>query len=148
MIDEVKDFFEKHKTEIIVVAAGIAIVSGTILIAKKWGTITDNYPEALKQSATIKDGFIKSVKQPTIGLNNYQPQAVLQVKSTLSIPMVIQEAPLDAKGGDKIIEVSSHIRTLSLGRHASPVKVSTAMNNGFILNQAQTWVGAYSKAIA
>lgn len=143
----VRKIYRKHKTEIIIIAISVAIVGGTILIKKDWGAITIKYPEVLKKSTKIKDEFIKSVKQPTIGLINTQPQTIPQVTSNLSVPMVIREAPLDTKVGEKIIEVSSHIRTLRSGCHASSMKVSTAMNNGYILNQGQTWVGAYSKAL-
>lgn len=45
-------------------------------------------------------------------------------------------------------DVSAHLRTLAEGRHASAVKVATALDNGFVLKEGQTWVVAFSKGKA
>jgi len=148
MIDEIRKFIKKHKTEIIVVAAGIVVVSGTIIIAKNWSAITDNFSGAIKPDTKINYGIIKGIEQPAPSLIKNQPRAIPEINKALITQTIIQKAPLEITPTEKIIGVSSHLRNLPSGYHASPMKVSTAMNNGFILNQGQTWVDAYSKAMA
>lgn len=43
------------------------------------------------------------------------------------------------------IEVSNHIRNLPEGWNASPLKIETAQDYGFNLEQGQTWVDSYTK---
>ena len=45
-------------------------------------------------------------------------------------------------------DVSAHLRTLPEGCHASAEKIATALDNGFILQEGQTWVEAFTKGIA
>ena len=45
-------------------------------------------------------------------------------------------------------DVSSHLRTLPKGWHASADKVATALDNGFVLKDGQTWVEAFTKGNA
>lgn len=143
MEGEINNFYKKHKNVIITIGTGIVVVGGMILIGKNWSTITDNFSETVKHGAEVKDRIIAAVEQPAIGLIKNHARAIPDVKQALTISAAIQEAPI----GENIIGVRPHIRNLSVGYHISPMKVRTAMNNGFILNQGQTWVGAYSRAI-
>ena len=45
-------------------------------------------------------------------------------------------------------DVSKHIRNLPYGRHASAEKIATALENGFVLSENQTWVVDYAKGMA
>ena len=45
-------------------------------------------------------------------------------------------------------DVSAHLRTLPEGWHASPDKVATALDNGFVLEEGQTWVESFTKGNA
>lgn len=45
-------------------------------------------------------------------------------------------------------DVSAHLRTLPEGCHASAEKVATALENGFVLQEGQTWVEAFTKGKA
>ena len=45
-------------------------------------------------------------------------------------------------------DVSAHLRTLPEGWHASADKVATALDNGFVLKEGQTWVETFTKGNA
>lgn len=47
----------------------------------------------------------------------------------------------------KIINISSHIRSLPTGINPSIVKVNTALENGFVLSEGETWVIDYTKQV-
>ncbi len=45
-------------------------------------------------------------------------------------------------------DVSAHLRNLHSGCHASAEKIATALDHGFVLNEGQTWVDAFTKGLA
>ena len=127
-------WIKKHKKELII--AGISIGTLTLIVL------------GIKNQETIKalwDSLREAVKQPT----TKAIEAVTEVAAEIPSNPIQEAANATVSGSvSDPIEVSSCIRTLHDGWHASPEKIATAQENGFKLGDNQTWVRSYTKRIA
>ena len=126
-MEEKKNLFEKikeHKTEIIVTGVTIISLAGVILLAKNW--------DSVKEFGVT--GFLK---------NGSEPGATI-----MPVSKPIENNTSKILASNKIIDVSEHIRSLSVGYHASAEKLATAATHGYNLLPNQTWVIPYTKNYA
>ncbi|MFJ5792699.1 hypothetical protein ACIP9G_21800 [Lysinibacillus sp. NPDC093197] len=117
-----KSFFEKakeHKKEIIIGTAIVFSVMGTILVVKNRAII----------KPFIKSSLIGKVSTKSIETNN-------------------NVSPLVSEPIDYTINVREHIRNLPKGWNPSSNKVELASKYGYLLEENQTWVNAYTKTSA
>lgn len=126
-MEEKKHLFAKikdHKTEIIATGFTLIALAGVILIAKNWD----------------------SVKEFTVaGFLRKGPEACVSITPTATL---VDNNITKSFSSNKIINVSEHIRNLSVGRHASTEKLVTAAEQGYNLLPNQTWVIPYTKNCA
>lgn len=128
-MEEEKNFtgwVKKHKKAIVITGVGIVTVVGAVLIGKNWTTLCELAAEI----------------QRSKGQNKLLPSAQVlapEIVTTVSLPEVQSTA---------ISEVSSFIRNLPEGYHASAAKVATAAENGFELVENQKWVEPFVRRIA
>ena len=126
-MEEKKHFFEKvkeHKTEIIATGVTLISLAGVILLTKNWDSVKE---------FTVA-GFLK---------NGSEAGAIIR-----PIPKLVENNMPKSLPSKKIIDVSEHIRNLSVGCHASAEKLATAAEHGYSLLPNQTWVIPYTKNCA
>lgn len=123
-------WIKEHKTELIIAGFSIAALILLVLGIKN--------REALK---AIWDSLRSSVNQPTTRAEEIVTNGNVEI-----VPPLEVIAPSSQPVSDSFpFEVSKHVRTLSEGRHASPEKIASALENGFALSDGQTWVKTYMK---
>jgi len=121
-------FFQKYKKEIIFAGVTVAAVVGGVLIAKNWDSIM---------------GLAKNWNAPK------KPVVLEKVVSSTSMKSEIIALPINiAQPIGEAIDVCKHTRNLPTGFKASAEKIETAVRNGFVLKEQQTWVDAYQKVCA
>ncbi len=123
-------WIKKHKRELIVAGFSIAALILLVLGIKNRETlkaIWDSLQSSVNQPTTRAEEIVTNVNVGII------PQA--QVVAFSSQP-VSDSFPF---------EVSSHVRNLPEGWHASPEKIASALENDFVLEDGQTWVESYMK---
>lgn len=120
--DKVKYWIANHKT-IVAVGGGIIIATGIAIILKKL-----NVPEA-----TIKE-IVEPLKVSNSASN--QKEMINIVEEITKRKYTLPTTPFD---------VSTHIRNLAAGQHASPEKIAQAAMMGIDLGEHQTLVAGYPK---
>ena len=129
-------WIKTHKRELII--SGISI---TALIALVLGA---NNGEFLNE---IWESLLKKIsKSPEKLITN--DSATAEAETTASVVHeAIADVPaiLSSRSEQLPFEVSKHIRNLPDGWKASAEKIATALENGIILEDGQTWVDNYMK---
>lgn len=121
----------KHKKELII--AGFSI---TALLLIVWG---------LKNRDKIKavwGSLRKAVKQPTAKALETVTEVTAEIPSN---PIQEVTSATVSNSVSCPIEVSSHVRNLPNGWHASPEKIAEAQKYNIILMDGQTWVNSFTK---
>ena len=127
-----------HRRELIIAGVSIAAVIGTILLIKNWTTLKA-YLKSLTELIPESGSTTKTAVKAAEGT----------VKATDDVVKTTSVAVETAHNPEVIpIEVAKHIRNLPDGWHPSPEKVATALDNGVILAEGQTWVDGYWKGRA
>lgn len=122
-----RSWWQRNKTTILVLLGIAAGATGGYLAAKA------------SPMGMLNTNGILSKESTTLGL--YPAFASLPntspvIGEVLTTPTVSDRSPVDVTG---------HLRNLPTGQHASPEKIATAAENGFMLGNGQTWVSDYSK---
>ena len=121
-------WIKEHKKELIIAGVSVAAIILIVLgirnraaIKALWRTLRKALTKAAAAGAATA----------TVGASAEPVQEMAEVitTSTHIIPF----------------EVSSHIRNLPLGWHASPEKIEEALKHGIVLMDGQTWVESYMK---
>ena len=140
-------WIKEHKKELII--AGVSI--GTLLLIIIGFRKREDIEELLESLKGIvkhpepeicpKEIFVESVIETPV------LEHVVSEASVLVEPVQINEpiAPVLSSTESYPFEVSSHIRNLPHGQHASPEKVAEALENGITLLEGQTLVDSYMK---
>ena len=119
-------WIKRNKKALIAAGISIGLIVAVILGIKN--------ADALKALwATLKD---ITAKPP----NAVRPPAPVFTNRTVSA--------VTRSSGTVPFDVSAHLRNLPEGWHASADKVATALDNGFVLKEGQTWVEAFIKGNA
>ena len=125
-------WIKEHKKQLII--AGISIVTLILVVL------------GLKNRESIKalwDSLKKTVEQPTAHV------ATIAFTEETAKP-VIENVPKGLIQHREVIphDVAKHLRNLPLGQQASEMKRATALENGFVLAEGQTWVIDYATGAA
>lgn len=123
-----------HKKELLIAGISITAIVAAILCYKNWESIEELWLSLIKKvdNLPVETEIVDTVEV-------FTPVAVTVVEPEVLAP-VLRETPQFP------FEVCDHIRNLSEGWHASPEKIATAAEHGFILLPGQTWVENYTKA--
>lgn len=127
-IDKVKVKIKEHKTKIIIVGVTVVPVVGAVLITKNWDSI-----KRFVFSSDLK--------------NNINKQKDIILMTTAPVNVSITEN-VTIESIERAVDVNKHIRNLPDGWNASLSKIESALEHGFILEEHQTWVDAYTKMSA
>jgi len=124
-ISKIKVKINEHKNEIIIVGVTVTAVVGTVLIMKNWESIKRFiFSSDLKSNIRKKKDIIRTKTAPiSVG-----------IKENVAV--------------ERVVDVSKHIRKLPDGCYASLKKIESALENGFMLEEHQTWVDTYTKICA
>ena len=128
----VKQWVEKHKTELVLTGASITAVAAVIIGLKN-------------------PNLIQKTVLPFKTVLGKAPETIGEVKTAAPIA-VHADKVLDLKINKDVVSriphaVSEHVRDLPVGRVASAEKIATAAEHGFDLNPGQTWVKGYYTGI-
>ena len=127
-------WIKKHKKELAI--AGISIWA-LIVIA-----LEIRNREMVKTARVL---LMASAKQPAAKVS----ESVTNVIAEDPLVSLREAATAVETTIDRIpFEVSKHVRDLPEGRHASPEKIASALENDFVLMDGQTWVKSYMKGDA
>ena len=127
-----KAWWKKHWKK--VVAGVVVVVGGTILVIRNWDELV---VAAEKLAAKLKP---EEKLQPLVDV----PEVVEEIDIAPVVELVkdaVRKSPEDP------FDVTSHIRNLPEGRHASPGKIAEAMEHQIVLLPNQTFVSGYTKGI-
>lgn len=130
---DVLNWIKAHKKELIIAGISITAIIATIRCYKNGDSIEELWL-----------ALSKKIDKPPIELETVDTMEVFALASEPEIKdkvTILREAPQFP------YEVSDHIRSLPEGWHASPEKVATAAEHGFVLSPGQTWVENYTKAM-
>lgn len=123
-------WIKEHKRELAI--AGFSIAALILLVL------------GIKNRETLKaiwDSLRSSVTQPTTRAEEIVTNVNVEI---VPPPQVIVSSPQPVSDSFPF-EVSSHVRNLPEGWHASPEKIASALENDFVLEDGQTWVESYMK---
>lgn len=134
-----------HKKELAIAGISIAALIAGILCVKNKSALLA-YWAALKKALTQLRSTTEAPAATEL------PQQVVHTAVKEATP-IIQQVTTSVEGVPHIahhpsqvpFEVDPHIRNLPSGWHASPEKKATALENGFELQEGQTWVSNYVK---
>ena len=137
---EKKDFIvwvKQHKKELIIAGLSVMTIVAIILGIKHF----DELKELWNTLRGITEQPIKSVSAPRNVLPPDTASLPVQTVKPVVNDVVRQSA-------SEPFDVSKHLRNLHTGWHASPDKIATALENGFVLEEGQTWVTDFTKGAA
>ena len=120
-------WIRKNRKALVAAGISIALIIGIVL--------------GIKNADELKAFWTSLRNTPaTPAMTAAKPAApVITEQSTAAVTRSICTVPFD---------VSAHLRTLPEGWHASADKVATALDNGFVLKEGQTWVETFTKGNA
>lgn len=129
-------WIKTHKRELII--SGISI---TALIALVIGANNGEFLNVIWESL-----LKRTSKSPEKLITNISAAAKEEATASI-VHEAIADAPaiLSSRSEQLPFEVSKHIRNLPDGWKASAEKIATALDNGIILEDGQTWVDNYMK---
>ncbi len=140
-------WIKEHKQELIIAGVSITTILLIVVGIKKREEIAE-WLKSLKgivkqpmQKSSPKEVFVESV------IETPKLEGVVSEVSAFAEPIQVDEAISPVLSGPESypFEVSSHIRNLPQGQHASPEKVAEALENGITLLDGQTLVDSYMK---
>lgn len=123
-------WIRKHKTELLFAGLSVATIIMVVLGIKNRETIME-----------IWNSLRTRVSEPDI----IATDDFINVKLISQEPLQGSDPFTNPSSDVNPFEVSKHVRNLAEGRHASPEKIASALENGFVLSDGQTWVKTYMK---
>lgn len=133
---DVVNWIKTHKKELIIAGVSVTAIIVAILCYKNWESIEELWLSLIKKVDKLP---VETEVVDTVEV--FTPVTITVVEPEIEVlAPVLREAP------QYPFEVSDHIRNLPEGWHASPEKIATAAEHGFILLPGQTWVENYTKA--
>ena len=117
------NWIKSHKKEILLSGTLTLIAIGGVILAYNSDECTWEFPEI-----------------PT-GKNS--EQKILNSTKPILLPVATSHAISDDP--TKVIDIEPYLRNLPNGYHPSAEKIATALENGFNLNENQTWVDKHTR---
>lgn len=122
---------KEHKTELIIAAAGITVLTISVVVLKK---------KAKPRISHVIEDMTKDIINKA---SSTEAESV--TKATAAV--VISEVNETITHRKVSHDVASHLRNLPKGKCASPIKMATAEEHGFKLSPGQTWIEAYTTGL-
>lgn len=129
-------WIKTHKRELIISGISITALIALVLGANNGEFLNEIWESLLKKISKSPEKLITTVS------------AAAEAETTASVVHeTIADVPaiLSSRSEQLPFEVSKHIRNLPDGWKASAEKIATALENGIILEEGQTWVDNYMK---
>ena len=144
---KIRSWIKRHAKELIIAGVSVSVIVGFIMGYKDLEEL-DNVSLILRRLVAKRSNAIPVDNNSFINVTNNDDSVILHesvdiedIADNLETSVVIDAVAEIEKIS---YEVSKHIRNLPEGYNASPEKIASAVENGFVLQDGQTWVKTYN----